>query len=307
MSLLATTLWALVAAGAELSLPADEDPAEWADAISVSGLRAVRGAATLSAGGVLTVQRTDGTTATRMVGRPSTDSERETIAILAVSLLRPLAVTLPSLPPPEPEPEPRVVAQPKPRPKPTPAPEPEPVPVPVVPEPVVTVPEPADSSAEIAVVGSALGRASPAHGGGGGAAIGLLRRGQSWWVGGEVGVVVHPSIDAEQVDRSLAAAELAAAAGWTTARLWPDVGVWLGGSGRSYRLEREEVAAVNVPFVGLGLAHGFEISEDSRLRGVLRLDRDLRTVQVSSARGPEGALPQWSVTAGLGVALAVRR
>ncbi len=141
-------LLSLARAAVPVRLPAQEAPSDWAEALALAGL----GVGTPGEGPwveivagpsqwVVRVRDRAGAVHESTVPPPRTAQEREDLALLAASLLQPMAVQAPPKPPPPapppPKPKPVVVEAPAPPPPepPPPEPQPEPVPEPVAPPP----------------------------------------------------------------------------------------------------------------------------------------------------------------------------
>jgi len=119
------------------SLPAGEDPAAWGDALALAGLRVGPPEGTgafvlLHPTGdqwTVVVRDTAGRVQTVQVPRPLTATDRESTALLAASLARPLAAPKPASPAPPPSAPPALARAPRAAPRPAPA---APAPLPAV-------------------------------------------------------------------------------------------------------------------------------------------------------------------------------
>lgn len=164
--LLALSL-ALAAAGVPVRLPANERAVDWIEALSIAGLSVgtpgegpwveiVAGTPQWT----VRVRDRAGALHQASVPAPRTPQEREDVAMLAASLLQPVAVPAPVKPPPAPAPKPKpAVTAPPPAPEPPPPPPPEPVPEP--PPPPAPEPPPPPPSPTLAPRMGLAGEARP--------------------------------------------------------------------------------------------------------------------------------------------------
>lgn len=182
MSLLLLALAAAQAASVPIRLPAQERVADWQEALSIAGLAVgvpgegpwvdvVAGSTTWT----VRVRDLAGVIHNAPVKPPTTELEREDLAMLAVSLLQPVALPKPvkvAVPPPPVRTAPRVVPPPVPEPLP-PEPDPTPEPPPVVAPPVEPEPVRATFQGRLGIAGEVRPWSAP---------TGLLW-GEVQWVG----------------------------------------------------------------------------------------------------------------------------
>jgi len=301
----------LSAHAAQLVLPSTEDPSAWADAVAVSGLEQSPGSALLTTGPPwrLMVQRPDGTRVSREVRPPTSAEDRELIAILATSLLKPmsLSTSLPALPPdpePEPEPEPAPPAPSlKPRPPTPPEPEPPPEPIASPPPPKLEPPKLAPPPPKVrstAALAATISQASDQGSGVGATVHTTVARGGPLFA--ELGArwLNVPTLDPLHPDRTLQDTGLWFGVGWSLHPRAPAPRLALGGSGRTYRFDGRTVAEVDVPWVDVGLHYDLgPPAVGARLSTAVR--RDLRNVVLTSQSGIEGAVSPWAGTLSLAV------
>ncbi len=304
-------LWPSVGTAAELRLPPSEALSEWQDALVVSGLARVPGQAHIehAATWTLHVTRPDGTTVQRTIAPPTSPEARESAAILAASLLRPVTIAALPLPPPPPQPEPppKKAPPPRPAPKPPPTPQPEPPPAPEpVPEPVtpVVVELPAEApSLPLAVSVGPTGRSTIDQG------IGWGLYGSTTFVAASrvlaLGGLAHiwtPRPDTDLPDRSLTTLRYWLGAGWVTRAGLPAPTLVFGAAGRTYRLADQVVTTVQVPWLAAGFIWDPTPLDRPRggLRVAMRVEHDLRTTRIANLDGEEGSISPWGFSLSVG-------
>ena len=306
---LAILAWTGSLHAAELKLPASEAPADWQEAVLISGLASVPGTARFEAGSSwqLLITRPDGTTVRRTLPPPTTPAAREAAVILAASLLRPVAsttlpLTLPPMPEPEPKPEPRTPATPRPPPAPEPVAPPDPVPPFVAPVPVAVKPTAESRLLRVTATIGAASRMTTDQGAGVGTLASATVQGSGPWLI-DVGAswIWTPRIDPDFPDRDLVVTSIWTSGGWHVRPPWPAVMLSVGGTGRRYRLEGTEVGVVDVPWLGTGVLWDPPGASGRRggLRLSLRAERDLRRTVLANLDGSNGPISPWGLCFGI--------
>ena len=137
-----------------------------------------------------------------------------------------------------------------------------------------------------------------------GSGSGLVEIGASWaWT---------PQTDPANPDRDLVSTSVWAGIGWHVRPPLPAVVTSIGGMGRRYRFEGSTVAAVDVPWLGVGLIWDPPRPSGDRagLRLSARVERDLRQTVLANLDGDEGPVSPWGVSLGIagrwGAALGTR-
>lgn len=306
----AAFLWTFPAHAAEVALPPTETPSEWEDAIRVAGLDLRPGSVQVLAGARwrVIVVRTDGSRIEQDVNAPLSAQDRESITILAASLLVPgPALVLPPPPapvappppaPPRPPPPPPAPPTP-PTPPPTPDTVPPPFPLPLAPETAQRAAKP-PSRAFVATVAQSQHTARQGIGAGGAVLLGTRagEHGRLWLEGAARWTA---ELLPARPSASMMATGVAIGAGWARFPALPSV--FVGAEGQRILDNGDSIATLNTPWVGLGAVwEGAPWSSRTvSPRAELRLTRDLRRLWLGVEGGPESQTSPYHATLAFGL------
>lgn len=307
--LLLTTFSSL--AGVPVQLPPGESAADWAEPLSLAGLQpGAPGTGPYvqirDEGGKWTIRVRDeaGQLHDVPVERPDSAAEREEIAFVASSLVKPMAPAKPApAPPPTPAPAPAVVkpkpVAPQPKPEPPPQPQPEPVaPVVVEAPPVIAEPveEPDRSGVWASLALGVGGRDGSAAQPNAGVRIGP-RLSPSLRVGGGLSWAPPAALPDTGKQRRVTSVEALAGVWWGEVGQ-PQLGATVGAARRAFSDEGWGVAAFVTPTAAVEIGWIVPLGEHAAIEPLVRVSADGVVTDLLVDGEPVGSLGRIGVVAG---------